>query len=109
MKKLFTLCALTLVGFVSADSASATVPSSASKLPYQSGLNGAIKVLPPQKDLETAIRTAGEGDILVYTTNGSWHHIDGKSLQQGTRVFVLGTGNLVSVFPKEIGSGESLR
>ena len=63
----------------------------------------------PQKDLETAIRIAKEGDILVYSGQDSWYHIDVKALSSGTRVFVLGQGSLVSVFPKEAENESAVR
>lgn len=64
------------------------------------GLVGLMKVLIPQRDLETAIRASKKGDILVYDGTSSWYKIEGRSLHNGTRVYVLGEGSLVSVFPK---------
>jgi hypothetical protein len=62
---------------------------------------GAIKVIAPQKDLESAIRSSEKGDILLYGSEG-WYRIDGKALQQGTKMYVLGSqGSMISVFPKE--------
>ena len=72
-------------------------------------LGGAMRVLSAQKDLETAIRVSKRGDILVYNGAEGWYRIDGKSLQQGTRVFVLGQGSLVSMFPKEQDADSNLR
>jgi hypothetical protein len=62
---------------------------------------GAIRVIAPQKDLESAIRSSEKGDILLYGTEG-WYRIEGKALQQGTKMYVLGgQGSMISVFPKE--------
>lgn len=72
-------------------------------------VGGAMKVVVPQKDLETAIRSSNEGDILIYDGVNAWYHVDSRALQTGTRVFVLGTGSLVSVFPKEGVEGEAVR
>ncbi len=64
-------------------------------------VTGAIKVIAPQKDLESAIRSSEKGDILLYTSEG-WYRIEGKALKQGTKMYVLGNqGSMVSVFPKE--------
>lgn len=96
---------------INAASVPAAAPAplqSSSTAKINAGIAGAMKVVIPQKDLETAIRTSKEGDLLVYAGNDSWYHIDGKALQQGTRVFVLGAGSLVSVFPKEA-DGENVR
>lgn len=105
MKKAFFLVTMSLAGLLSinaspAQIAAAPAPAAAPRA-VAAGVSGAMKVVVPQKDLETAIRASREGDILVYAGNDSWYHIDGKALQQGTRVFVLGSGSLVSVFPKE--------
>jgi hypothetical protein len=63
--------------------------------------NGAIKVIAPQKDLESAIRASEKGDVLLLGSEG-WYRLEGKVLQQGTKVYVLGgQGSMVSVFPKE--------
>ena len=63
--------------------------------------NGAIQIIAPQQDLETAIRASGKGDILLYGPEG-WYRLEGKVLQQGTRVYVLGKqGSSLAVFPKE--------
>jgi hypothetical protein len=68
-------------------------------------LNSAIKIIAPQKDLETAIRTSEQGDILVMGSDG-WYRLDIKTLRQGTKVFVLGDHNsMVSSFPKENKNG----
>lgn len=112
MKKVLFLAAMSLTGLLSinaspAQIAAAPAPAAAPRA-VATGVSGALKVVVPQKDLETAIRASREGDILVYAGNDSWYHIDGKALQQGTRVFVLGSGSLVSVFPKEAES-DSLR
>ena len=117
MKKVLFLATMSLAGFLCVNAspaptqqiAAAPAPSSAlSRANASTGIAGAMKVAVPQKDLETAIRVSKEGDILVYAGNDNWYHIDGKALQQGTRVFVLGTGSLVSVFPKD-SEGDSLR
>lgn len=84
------------------------VAASPLAMPVAEPVNGAMKVVVPQKDLETAIRTSREGDILIYDGANAWYHVDGHALQSGTRVFVLGTGSLVSVFPKEA-SDEAIR
>jgi hypothetical protein len=115
MKKAFFLVAMSLAGFLCINAspaqqqiiAAAPAPAAAPRV-VAAGVSGAMKVVVPQKDLETAIRASREGDLLVYAGNDNWYHIDGKALQQGTRVFVLGTGSLVSVFPKEADS-DSLR
>lgn len=66
--------------------------------------NGAIKIIAPQKDLESAIRASDKGDILLLGTDG-WYRIENKVVQQGTKVYVLGAqGSMVSVFPKEADS-----
>jgi len=117
MKKVILLSAVTLAGLLSINAAQAPVAPQTQAQPaqvtprsqMQAGIAGAIKVVTPQKDLETAIRVAKEGDILVYSGQDSWYHIDGKSLHGGTRVFVLGQGSLVSVFPKEADSDSSVR
>lgn len=63
--------------------------------------NGAIRVIAPQKDLESAVRMSEKGDILVLGPEG-WYRLEGKTLQQGTKVYILGQqGSMVSVFPKE--------
>jgi hypothetical protein len=64
-------------------------------------LNTAIKVIAPQKDLETAIRTSELGDILLLGTD-AWYRLDAKTLRGGTKVFVLGNqGSMISTFPRE--------
>ena len=64
-------------------------------------ITGAIRVIAPQKDLETAIRNSEKGDILLFGPEG-WYRIEGKALQQGTKMYVLGgQGSMVGVFPKE--------
>jgi hypothetical protein len=64
-------------------------------------LMSAIKVIAPQKDLENAIRHSEQGDILLMGSDG-WYRIEGKSLQQGTKMYVLtGNSSMVSAFPKE--------
>jgi hypothetical protein len=64
-------------------------------------LNSTIKVIAPQKDLESAIRTSELGDILLMGTD-AWYRLDAKTLRQGTKVFVLGNqGSMISTFPKE--------
>lgn len=61
----------------------------------------AIRVIAPTKDLESAIRMSEKGDILVQGPEG-WYRIEGKTVQQGTKVYVLSQpGQMVSVFPKE--------
>jgi hypothetical protein len=63
--------------------------------------NGAIRVIAPQKDLESAIRASEKGDVLLLGHEG-WYRIEGKTLQNGTKVYVLGPqGSLVSAFPKD--------
>jgi len=63
--------------------------------------NSAIQIIAPQQDLETAIRSSGKGDILLYGPEG-WYRLEGKVLQQGTRVYILGKqGSPLAVFPKE--------
>lgn len=67
-------------------------------------IGGAIKIIAPQKDLETAIRSSEKGDILLYGPEG-WYRLEGKALQQGTKMYVLGSeGSIVSAFPKEADS-----
>ncbi len=64
-------------------------------------LNSAIKVIAPQKDLKTAILHSEKGDILLMGPEG-WYRIEGKSLQQGTKMYVLGgQESMISAFPKE--------
>lgn len=64
-------------------------------------LQGAIRVIAPQKDLENAIRMSEKGDVLVLGPEG-WYRIEARTLQQGTRVYILSQpGTMVSVFPKE--------
>ncbi len=66
--------------------------------------NGAIRVIAPQKDLESAIRASERGDVLLLGQEG-WYRLEGKALQQGTKVYVLGgQGSMISVFPKEADS-----
>jgi hypothetical protein len=66
--------------------------------------SSAILVLAPQKNLETAIRTSEQGDILLMGPDG-WYRLEGKALQQGTKVYVLGSqSSMVGAFPKEAGS-----
>lgn len=61
----------------------------------------AIRVIAPTKDLESAIRMSEKGDVLVQGPEG-WYRIEGKTLQQGTKVYVLSQpGSMVSAFPKE--------
>lgn len=68
--------------------------------------NGAIRVIVPQKDLESAIRASEKGDVLLLGQEG-WYRLENKAVQQGTKVYVLsGQGSLVTVFPKE---AESVR
>ena len=62
---------------------------------------GAVRVIIPQKDLESAIRSSEKGDILLLGPEG-WYRVEGKTLQQGTKMYVLGGhSSMVSVFPKE--------
>ncbi|MBS0604424.1 MAG: hypothetical protein JSS60_05220 [Verrucomicrobia bacterium] len=69
--------------------------------PQTSSLNSAIRVIAPQKDLESAIRNSEQGDILLLGQDG-WYRLEGKALQQGTKMYVLGgQGSMVSAFPKE--------
>lgn len=64
-------------------------------------LNSAVKVIAPQKDLKTAILHSEKGDLLLMGPDG-WYRIEGKSLQQGTKMYVLGgQESMVSAFPKE--------
>ena len=63
--------------------------------------SGAVRVIVPQKDLETAIRSSEKGDILLLGPEG-WYRVEGKNLQQGTKMYVLGGhSSMVSAFPKE--------
>ncbi len=63
--------------------------------------NSAIKVITPQKDLESAIRNSDQGDILLQGHDG-WYRIEGKTLKQGTKMYVLGgQASMVTSFPKE--------
>ena len=63
--------------------------------------NGAIRVIAPLKDLESAIRASEKGDILILGPEG-WYRLESKAFQQGTKVYVLSTpGSLASMFPKE--------
>jgi hypothetical protein len=104
MKKILFLASVSLMGVLCINASSTTTAPAATQsaaVKASAGIAGAMKVVVPQKDLETAVRTSKEGDLLVYAGNDNWYHIDGKALQQGTRVFVLGAGSLVSVFPKE--------
>jgi hypothetical protein len=76
----------------------------AAQVQAQATNNSAILVLAPQKDLETAIRTSEQGDILLMGADG-WYRLEGKALQQGTKMYVLGSrSSIVSAFPKEAGS-----
>ena len=60
-----------------------------------------ISVITPQKDLESAIRNSEQGDILLMGPDG-WYRIEGKTLQQGTKMYVLGgKSSIVGTFPKE--------
>jgi hypothetical protein len=69
--------------------------------PTQQELNGTIKVIAPQKDLESAVRNSEKGDVLLLGQDG-WYRIEGRALQQGTKVYILGgQGSMTSVFPKE--------
>jgi hypothetical protein len=66
--------------------------------------NGVIRVIAPQKDLESTIRASEKGDILLLGPEG-WYRLEGKALQQGTKVYVLGgQGSMITVFPKEADS-----
>jgi hypothetical protein len=66
--------------------------------------NGAIRVITPQKDLESAIRASEKGDILLLGQDG-WYRLESKVVQQGTKVYVLGgQSSIVTVFPKEVDS-----
>lgn len=63
--------------------------------------NSSIKIIAPHNDLEAAIRSSEKGDILILGTDG-WYRVEGRTLQQGTRVYVLSkAGSPVAVFPKE--------
>ncbi len=63
--------------------------------------NSAIKIIAPQNDLEAAIRASEKGDILLLGAEG-WYRVEGKTLQQGTRVYILGKqGAPIAAFPKE--------
>jgi hypothetical protein len=69
-----------------------------------SSLNTAVKVIAPQKDLETAIRASEQGDILLLGPEG-WYRLEGKALQSGTKMYVLGSqGSMITAFPKEADS-----
>jgi hypothetical protein len=86
------------------DTAAAPNQPSISKV-QQSGqtqeFNGAIRVIAPQKDLESAIRASEKGDLLLLGQEG-WYRLEGKTFQNGTKVFVLGPkGSMVTAFPKE--------
>ena len=62
---------------------------------------GAVRVIVPQKDLESAIRSSEKGDILLLGPEG-WYRVEGKTLQQGTKMYVLGGhSSMVSAFPKD--------
>ncbi len=62
---------------------------------------GAVRVIVPHKDLEAAIRSSEKGDILLLGPEG-WYRVEGKTLQQGTKMYVLGGhSSMVSGFPKE--------
>ena len=64
----------------------------------------AIIVIAPEKNLEMAIRSSQQGDILLYGPEG-WYRLDKKALSSGTMVYVLGEqGSQISAFPKEAGS-----
>lgn len=66
--------------------------------------SSAIKLIAPQKDLESAIRNSKQGDILIMGSEG-WYCIESKTLKQGTQLFVLGgQGAIASSFPKEANS-----
>ncbi len=70
--------------------------------------SSAIKLIAPQKDLESAIRNSKQGDILIMGSEG-WYCIESKTLKAGTQLFVLGSqGAIASSFPKEANS-ESVR
>lgn len=76
-------------------------PSVTAAATQPSSHNGAIKVITPQKDLESAIRLSEKGDILLHGHDG-WYRIEGKNLKQGTKMYVLGGNNsMVTSFPKE--------
>ncbi len=49
-----------------------------------------VKVLIPQKDLESTIRGAKKGDVIIYDGSSKWYKIEGQNLKSGTRVYVLG-------------------
>lgn len=62
---------------------------------------GAVRVIVPQKDLESAIRSSEKGDILLLGPEG-WYRVEGKTLQNGTKMYVLGGhSSMVSAFPKD--------
>lgn len=66
----------------------------------------AIRIIAPANDLESAIRNSEKGDVLILGTEG-WYRVEGKSLQNGTKVYVLSKqGSSIAVFPKE---GETVR
>ena len=114
MKKALFLTAASIAALLNINATSAPIAAAPSQnvntapKAIPANVANAMKVAVPQKDLETAVRSAREGDILVYAGNDNWYQLDGKALQQGTRIFVLGTGSLVSVFPKDA-DGESYR
>lgn len=63
--------------------------------------SSAIKLIAPQKDLESAIRNSKQGDILIMGSEG-WYCIESKALKRGTQLYVLGSqGAVASSFPKE--------
>jgi hypothetical protein len=67
----------------------------------EANFSGAIQIIPPQMNLETAVRNAEQGDVLLMGPEG-WYRIEGKTLQQGTKMYILGKeGSNVAAFPKE--------
>ncbi len=70
----------------------------------EASLSDAIQVIPPQKNLEAAVRNSEQGDILLMGPEG-WYRIEGKTLKQGTKMYILGKqGSNLAAFPKEAGN-----
>ena len=64
----------------------------------------AVRIITPEHNLETAIRSSEQGDILLLGPEG-WYRLERKTLSQGTMIYVLGEqGSAISAFPKESGN-----
>ena len=87
MKAFFAIGGVFLAGFVAHEAVSSIASSRKNDEDEAKGL----KIISPKKDLSSALKNSAEGDIFIYGGNGYWHHIDKKDLQNGTRVFVLGS------------------